>query len=92
MIHTLSFVIQQPLFSVQPSWIFNKLKVRGGHDNVAGRSGADELNSWLLIGIYLYKIPHGKRGIYTDKSLDWGIFDKQIKPKNDKKNNNNNES
>ena len=57
MIHTLSFVIQQPLFSAQPSWIiFNKLKVRGGLDNVSGRSGADELNSWLLIGIYLYKI------------------------------------
>ena len=93
MIHTLSFVIQQPLFSAQPSWIiFNKVKVRGGLDNVSGRSGADELNSWLLIGIYLYKIPHGKRGIYTDKSLDWGIFDKQIKPKNDKKNNNNNEN
>ena len=91
MIHTLSFVIQQPLFSAQPSWIiFNKLKVRGGLDNVSGRSGADELNSWLLIGIYLYKIPHGKRGIYTDKSLDWGIFDKQIKPKNDKKKNNEN--
>ena len=85
MIHAFYFVIQQPLFSVQSSWIFNKLKVRGGLDNVAGKSGADELNSWLLIGIYLYKIPHGKRGIYTDKSLDWGIFDKQIKPKNDKK-------
>ena len=34
---------------------FNKLKVRGGLDNVAGKSR--ELNSWLLIGIYLYKIP-----------------------------------
>ena len=78
MIHTLSFVIQQPLFSVQPSWIFNKLNVQGGLDNnVAGKSGADELNSGLLIGIYLYKILHGKREIYTDKSLDWGIFDKQ---------------
>ena len=75
MIHTFPFVIQQPLFSVQPSWIFNKLKVRGGLDNVAGKSGADELNSWLLIGIYLYKSL--KRGIYTDKSLDRGIFDKQ---------------
>ena len=45
MIHTFSFVIQQPLFNVQPSWIFNKLKVRAGLDNVAGKSGADELNS-----------------------------------------------
>ena len=45
MIHTFSFVIQQPLFNVQPSWIFNKLKVRAGLDNVTGKSGADELNS-----------------------------------------------
>ena len=45
MIHTFSVVIQQPLFNVQPSWIFNKLKVQGGLDNVAGKSGADELNS-----------------------------------------------
>ena len=45
MIHTFSFVIQQPLFNVQLSWIFNKLKVRAGLDNVAGKSGADELNS-----------------------------------------------
>ena len=45
MIHTFSFVIQQPLFIVQPSWIFNKLKVLGELDNVAGKSGANELNS-----------------------------------------------
>ena len=44
MTHTFSFVIPQPLSNVQPSWIFNKLKVRGGLDNVAGKSGADELN------------------------------------------------
>ena len=30
MIHTFYFVIQQPFFNVQPSWIFNKLKVLGG--------------------------------------------------------------
>ena len=45
MIHTFTFLIQQPLFNVQPSWIFNKLKVRGGIDDVAGKSRADELNS-----------------------------------------------
>ena len=45
MIHTFSFVIQQPFFNVQPSWIFNKLKVGGGLDNIAGKRGADELNS-----------------------------------------------
>ena len=44
MIHTFSFVLQQPLFNVQPSWIVNKLKVRGGLDNVGGKSGADELD------------------------------------------------
>ena len=44
-----SFFIQQPLFNVQPSWIFNKLKVRGGLDNTAGKSGNGELNSKLLI-------------------------------------------
>ena len=44
MIHTFSFVIQQPLFKVQPSWIVNKLKAREGLDNVGGKSGADELN------------------------------------------------
>ena len=27
MIHTFYYVIQQPFFNVQPSWIFNKLKV-----------------------------------------------------------------
>lgn len=32
MILTFSFVIQQPLFDVQPPWIFGKLKVRGGFD------------------------------------------------------------
>ena len=48
MIHALFFVIQQPLFNVQPSWLFNKLKVRGGLDNVAGKSGVDELNSYLF--------------------------------------------
>ena len=40
-----SFVIQQPLFNLQPFKIFNKLKVRGRFDNVAGKSGVDELNS-----------------------------------------------
>ena len=43
MIPAFSFVIQQRLFNVQPSWIFNKLKVRGGLDNIGGKSGADEL-------------------------------------------------
>ena len=43
MIHNFSFAIQQPSFNVQPSWIFNKLKVRGGGlDNVAGKSGAGD--------------------------------------------------
>ena len=37
MIHTFSFVIQQPLFNVQPSWIFNKPKFRAGLDNVRSR-------------------------------------------------------
>ena len=31
-------------FNVQPYGIFNKLKVRGGLDHVAGKSGANELN------------------------------------------------
>ena len=30
MIHTFYFVIQQPFFNVQTSWIFNKLKVLEG--------------------------------------------------------------
>ena len=32
MIHTFTFLIPQPLFNIPPSWIFNKLKVRGGLD------------------------------------------------------------
>ena len=43
MIHTFTFVIQRPSFDLQPLNIY-KLKVRGGLDNAAGKSGADELN------------------------------------------------
>ena len=82
MIHTLSFVIQQPLFSVQPSWIFYKLKVQGGLDNVAGKSGAGELNSWLLIGIYLYKSLTANKGFIQINPSTEGFLTN--KPKNDK--------
>ena len=47
--HTFSFVIQHPLFNLHTSLIFNLLKVRGGIDNVAGKSGAVELNKLLII-------------------------------------------
>ena len=44
MIHTFSFVIQHPLFNLQPSLTSIGHKVREGLNKVAGKCGANELN------------------------------------------------
>jgi len=44
MSHTFSFVIQHPLFNLQPSLISIYHKVWGGLEKVARKSGANELN------------------------------------------------
>ena len=45
MIDTFFLVIQQPLFNLLPLLLnINKLIVRGGVNNVEGKSRADELN------------------------------------------------
>ena len=49
MIHTFSFVIQQPFNEHSTLFNINKPKVRGRLDNVAGKSVADELNLNLIV-------------------------------------------
>lgn len=45
MIHTFSLVIQQPLtYNPLEYSMIQKMEVRGGLDNVVGKSGVNELN------------------------------------------------
>ena len=72
MIDTFSFVIQQPLFNLQPCWILTKRKSGEGLKMYQGRAG---LMNWIyeyLWGIYMYESLLS--GIYLYKSLFSGLY------------------